>query len=169
MIDLPRHDRLHGRRRGRRLRLGQATLLAEALPHYRLTVEELRRLGPRGVFETAPRRVWLEIGFGGGEHLAHQAASHADTGIIGCEVFQTGIVSLLHHLDEGGIGNVRIVTDDARLVLDVLPDASLGRVFILFPDPWPKARHHKRRLVSPSTMNALARTMEEGAELRLAT
>jgi tRNA (guanine-N7-)-methyltransferase len=84
-------------------------------------------------------------------------------------VFQNGIVQALRHIEEGGIGNVRLYVDDARKLLETLPDSSVGRAFILFPDPWPKPRHHKRRLVSTETLDMLARVLTDGAELRLAT
>lgn len=113
--------------------------------------------------------VWLEIGFGAGEHLAEQAERHPEIGFIGCEAFEDGIVRLLGEVERRGLDNVRLFTDDARLLLAILPPASLGRVFVLFPDPWPKRRHHKRRLVAPATLDLLAAAMCEGTELRLAT
>jgi len=164
-----RRDKLHGRRRGHKLRAGQQARLDNELAAKQTTPAAIAATGPAGIFPFPPREIWLEIGFGGGEHLAWQGAHNPDIGLIGCEVFQTGIVTLLAQLEDAAQDNVRIVTDDARLVLDVLPDASLGRAFILFPDPWPKVRHHKRRIVSPETMDALARVMQDGAELRLGT
>jgi tRNA (guanine-N7-)-methyltransferase len=101
--------------------------------------------------------------------LAHQAAAHPEVGFLGAEVFENGVVKLLAEVRRRNLDNVRTLVDDARLLLAALPDACLGRVFILFPDPWPKARHHKRRMVSPGTLDHLARTMKDGAELRLAT
>ena len=112
---------------------------------------------------------WLEIGFGGGEHLAEQAARHPDVGLIGAEPFVNGVASALRHIDERGLANVRLHQGDARDVLSALPDASLSRVFILFPDPWPKARHHKRRLIQPETVAELARVLRPGGRLRFAT
>lgn len=113
--------------------------------------------------------VWLEIGFGGGEHLAAQAAAHPAIGLLGSEVFENGVTRLVSAIARENLGNIRIFADDARLLLAALPDRSIGRVFILFPDPWPKLRHHKRRLVAPATLDQLARVMTDGAELRLAT
>lgn len=115
------------------------------------------------------KEYWLEIGFGGGEHLAHQAGLHPDIGIIGCEPYIPGIAGLLSYISEHKVGNVRVYTDDARHLMERLPDACLSRVFILYPDPWPKARHHKRRLVSKPTLDALSRVMKPGSLLRLAT
>ena len=112
---------------------------------------------------------WLEIGFGAGEHLAWQARAHPQIGFLGCEPFINGISTLLTEIDAGDIDNVRILPDDVRLILPHLPDASVGRCFILFPDPWPKRRHRDRRLVAPAMLDALARVLSDGAELRLAS
>ena len=116
-----------------------------------------------------PREVWLEIGFGGGEHLAALAATHPDVGFIGAEPFVNGVAKLLSLVEAAASTNIRILNDDARLLLTLLPDASLGRAFVLFPDPWPKLRHHKRRIVNPDTVADLARSIRPGGELRLAT
>ena len=113
--------------------------------------------------------IWLEIGFGGGEHLALQAERHPDIGFVGCEVFENGIDKLLAQIEGRRLGNVRIFSDDARLLIAALPPASIARVFVLFPDPWPKRRHHKRRIVSEETLDRLAEIMTDRAELRLAT
>ncbi len=113
--------------------------------------------------------VWLEIGFGGGEHLAAQAQAHPTVGVLGCEPFLNGVGRLLSLIDRDGFRNVRIHPDDARDLIDALPDASVGRVFVLFADPWPKRRHHRRRFIGPGTLPALARIMKDGAELRLAS
>ena len=126
-------------------------------------------LDPASLFARGVGQVWLEIGFGAGEHLAEQAALHPEIGFIGCEVFENGVARLLSEIEGSGLSNIRIHPDDARRLLDVLPPCSLDRVFILFPDPWPKLRHHKRRLVSPETLDRLAVLMPPGAELRLAT
>jgi tRNA (guanine-N7-)-methyltransferase len=109
------------------------------------------------------------VGFGGGEHLAWQAANHPDIGVIGGEVFLNGIASLLGHIDRQAINNVRIFAEDVRRLFPALPDACLQRVFVLFPDPWPKKRHADRRFVGQSNLDELARLMEDGAELRIAT
>ena len=94
-----------------------------------------------------PREVWLEVGFGAGEHLVWQAEQHPDVGLIGCEPYMNGVAKCLAHIERTGVGNVRLFTDDARLVMAALPEQSLSRAFVLFPDPWPKTRHHKRRFV----------------------
>lgn len=151
------------------MRPGQRDLFASLLPELRIDLPEEGRLDPQRLFPAPPAELWLEIGFGAGEHLAEQAAAHPEVGLLGAEVFENGVVKLLAEVRRRDLGNIRILVDDARLLLAALPDASLGRVFILFPDPWPKARHHKRRMVSPGTLDQLARTMKTGAELRLAT
>jgi tRNA (guanine-N7-)-methyltransferase len=167
---VPGHRRiLYGRRRGRPLRRDQQRLIDTLLPRLALTLPESGTLDPAALFDLRPREVWVEIGFGGGEHLAAQAAAHRDVGIIGCEVFENGVAKLLAEIQRQGLANIRILTDDARLLLSALPPASIGRVFILFPDPWPKQRHHKRRIVTGQTLDTLAGIMTDGAELRLAT
>lgn len=113
--------------------------------------------------------VWLEVGFGGGEHMAAQAARRRGALILGAEPFQNGVASAIRHIEAGGLGNVRLHAGDARDLMAALPDASLDRVFILFPDPWPKARHNKRRLIRPEFLDLAARIMRPGARLRFAT
>ncbi len=133
------------------------------------------RLGD--LFAPPVEDVWLEIGFGGGEHLVWQARANPGVGLIGCEPFQDGVVKVLSAIEAaietstetGALANIRVLADDARPLLRWLPSASIGRAFVLFPDPWPKARHRKRRLVSEATLGELARVLRPGAELRLAT
>lgn len=115
------------------------------------------------------RHVWLEIGFGAGEHLAWQARAHPHIGLLGAEFFINGIAQLLRRVNDEGLDTVRVFQGDARDLLEALPAAAIDRAFILFPDPWPKARHHKRRLIGPQTLDQLARIMADEAELRLAT
>ena len=161
--------RIYGRRRGRKLRTGRQQLYDELLPRLVLSLPEHGPIDPAALFPTRPQAVWLEIGFGAGEHLAEQAQHHPEVGFIGCEVFENGVARLVGEIATRGLANIRIFADDARLLLDRLPPASIGRVFILFPDPWPKERHHKRRLVARPTLDRLAAVMQPGAELRLAT
>jgi tRNA (guanine-N7-)-methyltransferase len=139
------------------------------LPQLAIALPGQGQLDPRTLFFPPPAAVWLEIGFGGGEHLAMQAETHPGIGFIGSEVFENGIARLVGNVARHDLKNVRIFADDARLLLEALAPASLGRVFILFPDPWPKRRHHKRRLVAPPTLDRLAELMQPDAELRLAT
>jgi len=160
---------LYGRRRGRALRPGQRRLLETSLPALSFAVPDVQPLDPRTLFPVPVEAVWLELGFGGGEHLAAQAALHPAIGMLGSEVYANGVAKLLAEIERKGIANVRILVDDARLLVAALAERCLGRVFILFPDPWPKERHKKRRIVSPVLLDGLARAMEDGAELRLAT
>lgn len=161
-------QRLFGRRKGRPLRAAQQRLVDELLPRLALDTGAVR-LDPAGLFDSPRDELWLEIGFGGGEHLAWQASRNPDVGFIGAEIFLNGVATLLREIEDQKLENVRIWNGDARDLLQVLPAASLSRVFILHPDPWPKARHHKRRIVSQETLDRLAMLMRQGAELRLAT
>lgn len=113
--------------------------------------------------------VWLEIGFGAAEHLLWQVGAHPTVGLIGAEPFLNGIAKAVVGIEAAGIQTIRLFDDDVRALLPWLPTASLGRVFVLYPDPWPKARHHKRRLLSAETFAELARIMRPGAQLRIAT
>ncbi len=131
--------------------------------------DEGETLDPRDLFATPPGEIWLEIGFGGGEHLAWQAGQNPDVGILGAEIFLNGVAKALRALRDQDSEAVRIYTGDARDLLDSLAPASLSRAFILFPDPWPKARHNKRRIIQPETLDLLAALLEPGAELRLGT
>ncbi len=165
----PGEQRLYGRRKGRPLSLRQERLLAELLPRLALDLAAPAPDPLTGLFARPVREVWLEIGFGAGEHLAWQAAANRHVGMIGCEAFLTGVAQMLGKIEDQGLDTIRLHAGDAREVLGWLPEASLARVFVLFPDPWPKARHHKRRLISPETLARLAQLMRPGAELRFAT
>lgn len=170
--DEPREEfarrRLYGRSKGKALRRRQTELLDELLP--RLLLDLASPGGaPEALFAAPVCDVWLEIGFGGGEHLIAAAAQHPDVGFIGCEPFVNGMARLLARIDAGGATNVRLHAGDATQVIDWLPEASLGRVFLFYPDPWPKRRHRKRRFVSHETLEKLARVMKSGAQLRFAT
>jgi tRNA (guanine-N7-)-methyltransferase len=164
-----RRHQVFGRRRGRTLRAGQKTLVHELLPRLAINVPASGHLDTDALFGSARSAIWLEIGFGGGEHLAQLAEQHPQTGFIGCEVFENGIVKLLAQVERRRLDNIRIFADDGRLIMAALPPASVDRVFILFPDPWPKRRQHKRRIVSRATLDGLAKIMSDGAELHLAT
>lgn len=126
-------------------------------------------IDPAAAFGSTITDLWLEIGFGAGEHLAAQAAAHRDVGIIGCEPYRNGIARLLGDIEAQSLGNIRLFTDHAADLVAALPEASLERVFLLFPDPWPKQRHHKRRIVQTAFLDHLARAMVDGGEFRVAT
>jgi tRNA (guanine-N7-)-methyltransferase len=158
----------YGRRRGRPLRATRAALMDEVLP--RLTIAAPSgTLDPATLFATRPRELWLEIGFGGGEHLAHQAETHRDIGFIGAEPYLNGVAGLLARIDRNGIDNIRLWPGDVRALLPAISPHTFSYVFVLFPDPWPKARHHKRRLIVAELIAELARVMRPGGELRIAT
>jgi tRNA (guanine-N7-)-methyltransferase len=161
--------RSFGRRRGRKLSVRQERLLAELLPKVAVDLSEPPPPDLRALFAPGTSAVWLEIGFGGAEHLVWQAQQNPNVGLIGCEPFEEGVVKALSAIDAGGLGNIRLLADDVRPLLRWLPEGSVSRVFMLFPDPWPKKRHLKRRLFSPDLLLLLARVLAPGGELRLAT
>jgi tRNA (guanine-N7-)-methyltransferase len=160
---------LYGRRRGRAMRPGHRHLLETRLPSLGFALPRTGALQPHTLFPAPVDAIWLELGFGGGEHLAAQAEAHRAIGVIGAEIFENGVAKLLADIERRALGNVRIFMGDARLLVASLAEASIARAFILFPDPWPKERHKKRRLVSHDFLGALARAMTDDAELRLAT
>lgn len=157
--------RLYGRRSGHKLRLGQEALLEQVLP--KVAIPE-GRLGSAVLFGDE-RPLELEIGFGSGEHLAWQASQRPDHGFIGCEPFLNGVVGALTKIDEQGLANVRLHMGDALEVVERLPDASLERLYLLHPDPWPKARHAKRRMVNHGPLDLFAAKLKPGGEFRLGT
>jgi len=157
--------RSYGRIKSRPIKPRQAALMESLLPTIR---------PPEGPFD--PRELmpgaaeaWLEVGFGGGEHMAAQGAKRPDVLIVGAEPFQNGVASALRHIDEAGLSNVRVHDGDVRELLGRMPDASLARAFVLFPDPWPKTRHHKRRIVQPDMVAELARLIRPDGRLRFAS
>ena len=158
--------RFYGRRRGRPLNPGRRRALETILPTLSLPDGPV---DPAALFGFDIKDLWLEIGFGTGEHPAWQAARHPRIGFIGAEPYINGAASLAARAAAEDLANLRIHNDDAAPLLDRLPAGALGRVFILFPDPWPKARHRHRRIVARPMLDRLARTMRDGAELRLAT
>jgi len=164
----------YGRRHGKKLRPGQAALLETRLAGLApagVSWEEnpdRAPLDPARLFPVA-RTLWLEIGFGAGEHMIAQAAANRDVGILGCEPFVNGVAMLLAGIEREGLTNLRVHAGDARDMMDVLPEGSVGRAFLLYPDPWPKRRHWKRRFMNPDNLDQLARVMAPGADLRVAT
>ena len=163
----------YGRIKGKTLRPKQEEYLQE----------DLDRLSPGAVdWEENPDRtpldtgalfggapVWLEIGFGGGEHMVHQAVGNPGVGIIGAEPFINGVAMLLGKIREAGAENLRVYPGDARNLFDVLPDQSISKAFLLYPDPWPKKKHHRRRFVTQEHLEPLHRVLNPGAEFRVAT
>jgi len=161
---LERHGAFYGRRKGKRLRQGQDEWLRTLLPRLRLDPAE-----PLKAFDGPISALWLEIGFGGGEHLAAQARVHPEIGFIGCEPFVNGVAKLLGVIDREGIRNIRIWDADATELVARLPPASIAAAHLLYPDPWPKRRHRKRRFLGDESLEALGRVMAPGAPLHFAT
>ncbi len=164
--------RSFGRRRGRKASNRQRDLMQTLLPRVVVDPQRMAAAPERvfaDLFDGSSREVWLEIGFGGGEHLVWQARANPHVGFIGAEPFEDGVVKVLDQIDTHGLTNIRLLADDVRPLLRALPEASIARAFILFPDPWPKRRHVKRRLVSAHLLDLLARVLKPGAELRIGT
>jgi tRNA (guanine-N7-)-methyltransferase len=159
----------YGRTRGKTLRPLQKERLEGMLPALVLPGVTREENPERAMLTGLPRPLWLEVGFGGGEHLVHQARLHPGVTILGAEPFVNGIAQFLGKLEAAGVGNVRLHPGDARDLLEVLPEGVLEKAFLLYPDPWPKARHHRRRFVAPEPLGLLARAMAKGAEFRVAT
>jgi len=157
--------RTFGRIKSRPIKPRQGALVESLLPRIATPAGPF---DPRALAPTASE-VWVEIGFGGGEHMASQAQRRPDVLILGAEPFLNGVASALRHVDERGLANVRLHAGDARDLLAALPAASLARLFVLFPDPWPKTRHHKRRLVQGAFVEEAARVLKTGGRLRFAT
>ena len=154
MIETERRFQFYGRRKGKSLRRHHSELIEALLPHLRVdAADPLTGMGERR---------WLEIGFGGGEHLARQAELHPDVSFIGAEPFVNGVAKLLALVEEKNLANVRIHDSDARPLLEALPDHGFERVYLLYPDPWPKARHNKRRFVSGETLAHVHRILKPG-------
>jgi tRNA (guanine-N7-)-methyltransferase len=165
----PQAYRLYGRAQGKPLSARQQRLVDELLPQIAIPATGSTRVDPRALFDRAVEAVWLEIGFGGAEHLLAQAEANPDMGFLGVEPFLDGVAKALAGVEERGLSNIRLARADARPLVAQLADASIDRVFILFPDPWPKARHRKRRLVQSGFIRELARIMQPGGRLRFAT
>lgn len=174
--------KFYGRRKGRTIRKAKTTLLDAFLPELKIsddTVFEKSKL-----FGTEVEKICLEIGFGDGQHLAGQAKNNPNVGFIGAEVFQNGVANLLSlitgikegsnlpeniNLEEGRVDNIRVFDDDMRILFAKIPDGFLDRVFLLFPDPWPKKRHATRRFINPDNLKEIARVLKKGGVLRVAT
>ncbi|HRK23963.1 MAG TPA: tRNA (guanine(46)-N(7))-methyltransferase TrmB [Beijerinckiaceae bacterium] len=157
-----------GRRKGKRLRGEQADRIDHVLPTFRLDLSG-PVLVPQQLFARPVEDLWLEIGFGGGEHLADNAARHPSIGFIGCEPFVNGVAKLVAEIQHRALPNIRIHDGNASDVLAKLPAASIGRIDLLYPDPWPKRRQRKRRFVSDKSLKALARVLRPGGEFRFAS
>jgi tRNA (guanine-N7-)-methyltransferase len=167
------HRNFYGRLKGKTLKSSQKTYLAEDLAALSPgdvdwnSNPDRAPLDLQALFDGQP--IWLEIGFGGGEHLVHQAAQNPDVGIIGAEPYINGVAMLLGKIRRASVENLAVYPGDARDLMDVLPAGSVARAFLLYPDPWPKKRHHRRRFVTQEHLIPLAAVMQPGALLRIAT
>ncbi len=167
------HRNFYGRLKGKALKRSQKQYLDQdlaALSPGAVNWQDNPTRAPldlKALFGARP--VWLEIGFGGGEHLVHQAAGNPDVGIIGAEPYINGVAMLLGKIRRAGVENLAVYPGDARDLMDVLPAGSVARAFLLYPDPWPKKRHHRRRFVTPEYLEPLHRVLKPGAILRVAT
>jgi tRNA (guanine-N7-)-methyltransferase len=159
-------NRLYGRSSGHKLRQGQRELVDSLLPQ--IAVPEESEIDSHRLFGD-DRPLHLEIGFGSGEHLAYRADLLPDHGFIGCEPFLNGVATALGHIRDQHLANVRIWRGDALDVLRRLPDGALAMAYLLHPDPWPKARHAKRRMVNDGPLTLIAAKLKAGGELRVAT
>lgn len=184
MDQKPEDRRFYGRRHGKRLKPGQKNLMETLYPTLALPIIDRGEaeagprpdlagsIDPRSFFTDMPQppeSLWLEIGFGGGEHLAHQAQHNPAIGFLGAEPFINGIGKLLSKIDEHDLKNVRLYGEDVRPLLDRLPDACFDKVFLLFPDPWPKSRHWRRRFVNDWNLDMIGRLLKDGGEFRVAS
>jgi tRNA (guanine-N7-)-methyltransferase len=160
---------MYGRSGGRPLSRRQQELADTLLPKIAVPAVPAGALDPRSLFGGPVDRIWLEIGFGGGEHLCGQAVRHAGDGFLGAEPFLEGVGKCLSTMVEEALDNVRIWRGDGRVLVDQLVDRSVDRLVILFPDPWPKTRHRKRRLLQATFLEAAARVLKPGAPVRFAT
>jgi tRNA (guanine-N7-)-methyltransferase len=158
-----------GRRRGKTIRANPSAALATQLPAYRLDLTQTAPAELASLFAAPVTAVRLEIGFGGGEHLLHEAARHADTGFIGVDAFVNGVARLMQGLAERPLPNLRVYDDDATRLLDWLPPSSIAGIDLFYPDPWPKKKHWKRRFVGAANLDRFARVMKPGALFRFAS
>lgn len=171
MIDRPSEDKaagFFGRRKGKRLRDEQAGRVGRRLPALRIDLTG-GSVNPATMFPVTTTEYWLEIGFGGGEHLAVTAENHPHIGFFGCEPFVNGVAKLVGEVEHRGLTNVRIHDGNASDLLARLPPASLDRIYLLYPDPWPKRKQRKRRFVSDKSLKALAKVLKPGGEFRFAS
>ncbi|WP_227267464.1 tRNA (guanosine(46)-N7)-methyltransferase TrmB [Roseobacter weihaiensis] len=167
------HRNFYGRLKGKTLKASQRTYLDEDLDRLSPGPVDWALNPERSPLDLGklfgPKPVWLEVGFGGGEHLVHQAQQNPQVGIIGAEPYINGVAMLLGKIRRAGVENLSVYPGDARDLMDVLPAQSLDRAFLLYPDPWPKSRHHRRRFVTPEHLEPLARALKPGAVFRVAT
>lgn len=166
----PQKPMFYGRRRNHKLRPGRQQLINELLPQLRICDSDNANAIDLAVsFGRAASDVRLEIGFGAGEHLSGDAIANPEIDFIGCEPFINGVAALLADVDRLEIKNIRLFDDDARLLLERLPANCISKIYILFPDPWPKLRHNRRRFINQETLSSLSRIAKNNAELIFAS
>ncbi len=169
----PPFRNFYGRRKGTHQRERQKGYLSHDLAELRLPGVTREENPARRPIDLAARfgdrPLWLEVGFGGGEHLVHQAAANPGVGIIGCEPYINGVAMLLGKVRAAGLTGLAVHPGDVRDLFDVVPAEAFSRAFLLYPDPWPKRRHHRRRFVTPEHLDPLARALAPGAQFRVAT
>jgi len=162
--------RTYGRRHVKKLKGIRALAIEDVLPQVSIFLPEGDGfIDPKSFFDFSVKEIWFEIGFGGGEHLLHQAINNPDIGLIGCEPFINGVSSLCVGIREKNVKNIRVWPSDARMLMDRIVPQSLDRLFLLHPDPWPKNRHHKRRFLQMETLDKLAQLLKLDALFRMAT
>ena len=183
MLSEQTQPKFYGRRQGRKIRKAKTGLLEAFLPQIQITSNTVFK--KESLFGCPVNKVYLEIGFGNGEHLAGQALKNPDVGFIGAEVFKNGVANLLTlitgikekkdlpenniKLEKNRVDNIRIFSDDVRILFSQIPDSFIDKVFVLFPDPWPKKRHENRRFINPENLKEIARILKKGGILRVAT
>ncbi|MDI1227253.1 MAG: tRNA (guanine(46)-N(7))-methyltransferase TrmB [bacterium] len=162
--------RYYGRHRGKILRPDRQSAYEEIMAWCRIPLpDDGTQIDPRCLFDFPVREVWMEIGFGNGEQLIHQALHNPDIGFIGCEPFMNGVASLCRDMRDNRLRNIRVFQDDVRLLMPKLQEKSISRLFLLNSDPWPKTRHHKRRVVQTENLDAFHRLLKPGAEFRMSS
>ena len=162
--------RFYGRRKGHKLRPGRKILIEKLLPDVIIPLcSDRKPLNPAFLFNPPVKKIWMEIGFGAGEHLAYHAQTNPSVGFLGIEPFMNGVANLLKTIDQEELKNIRLLNDDVWLLIRNLAENSLDRVFLLFPDPWPKKRHNRRRLFSNALLDQLSHKMLPQGELRFAS
>lgn len=167
--DLTPARSVYGRRYGRPMRRGRREALEQYLPEIQVELPQTGKLDLNSVFGPGTHEIWLEIGAGNGDHAISQAEQNPSAGVLAVEPYITGVANLAANAQKRELPNIRVLADDARLLLARLPPASIDRTFILFPDPWPKRRHWRRRIICPEVLDLLAAAMPSGAELRVGT
>ncbi len=170
MSETSSDPKFFGRRKGRPLSAARQNLIETLLPRLSVPLDgPPNSLDPATLFPNHPKAIWLEVGFGGGEHLIDLARGNPDIGFIGCEPYMNGVAKALRGIEENNLTNIRLVPDDARLLFRCLMSSSLDRLYVLFPDPWPKRRHWERRFIGPANLPEFKRLLTPNAELRAAT